>query len=584
MAFSGGKNLLAGKLYMRISFLFVWFCIPLCAQSYTSANPPIPSEVRRSPQIDEEEIEQPYSDEDTGLLIGWEVYRDLMASGKYEVGPGDQFLIFITGMEEPQVSVVLGEGGIFIPNVGLINIAGMPLSRARKVIQERFSEVVKVGALTIQLMKTRKFPISVLGLVNKPGVYEATGTQRVSQVLERAGGLQEEATSRNIYVVKTRYLSDLERMWVRHSRTTEQLINKLSSAALRRVDLIMYDATGDSYYDPYLTDGDVVFVSKYVGNVASLGAFKRPGFYEFANGDSVGHLIRLSLGLLPRSDLERVELYRYDSSNIERTVIPIDIKGILAGKPGTDIRLQMDDWLIVREITEYHTEREVFISGQVSQPGYYVVDKSGLRLRELVKLAGGFTPMASLAEARIVRKKAIDALGDAALTDLEFERIGTIPVSERTEDENQYFIMKSRERFGQMSVDWVELFEEGNVAHDIELLPGDALHIPRLLKMVHVSGAISQPGVVPFAENYSVSDYVDRAGGVSWKASKEIRLVKGRTGEVKRVKDGVKIQPGDRIWVKERPDRNYWNIFTDFMDVVGQVSTVILLYASLTSG
>ena len=46
----------------------------------------------------------------------------------------------------------------------------------------------------------------------------------------------------------------------------------------------------------------------------------------------------------------------------------------------------------------------------------------------------------------------------------------------------------------------------------------------------------------------------------------------------------MKIQPGDRIWVKERPDRNYWNIFTDFMDVVGQVSTVILLYASLTSG
>ena len=159
-AYAGGKNLLAIKLYIRVSFLFVWFCLPLCGQSFSSANPPIPSEVRRSPQIDEEEIEQLQSDADTGLLIGWEVYRDLMSSGKYEVGPGDQFLIFITGMEEPQISVVLGEGGIFIPNVGLINVAGMPLSRARQLIQERFAEIVKVGELTIQLMKTRKFLIS----------------------------------------------------------------------------------------------------------------------------------------------------------------------------------------------------------------------------------------------------------------------------------------------------------------------------------------------------------------------------------------------------------------------------------------
>ena len=556
---------------VRVFLLLSWFCVAVYPQNYNSANSSV-------------EVEQPEGLQETGALIGWEAYRDLMASGKYEVGPGDEFLVFITGMDVPFVSVVLAEGGIFIPNVGTINVAGMSLSRARQLIQERFSEIIKVGELTIQLMKMRKFPVSILGLVNKPGVYEATGTQRVSQVLERAGGLREDATSRNIYVIKTRYLSNEERMLLRNSRTTEQLVNQLTRSSLRRVDLIMYDATGDSYYDPYLSDGDVLFVSKYMGKVGSLGAFKRPGFYEFAHGDSVGHLIRLSLGVLPRSDLDRVVLYRYDRSGKERTVIPVDIRGILAGVPGADMELQLDDWVVLRELTEFHTSREVFISGQVSQPGYYVVDGSGLRLRELIELAGGFTPLASLAEARIVRKKAIDALGDAGLTDLEFERIRTIPVSERTEDENQYFIMKSRERFGTMSVDLVELFEDGNNEHDIELLPGDAVHIPRMLQMVHVSGAISQPGVVPFVDEYAVSDYVARAGGVSWKASKEIRLVKGRTGEVKRVKDGVTIQPGDRIWVKERPDRNYWNLFTEIMDVVGQVSTIVLLYASLTSG
>ena len=96
--------------------------------------------------------------------------------------------------------------------------------------------------------------------------------------------------------------------------------------------------------------------------------------------------------------------------------------------------------------------------------------------------------------------------------------------------------MKSRERFGQMSVDWVELFEEGNVEHDIELLPGDAVHIPRLLKMVHVSGAISQPGVVPFVENYSVSDYVDRAEASVGKLRKRSALLKDEQVRSKELK------------------------------------------------
>jgi protein involved in polysaccharide export with SLBB domain len=204
-----------------------------------------------------------------------------------------------------------------------------------------------------------------------------------------------------------------------------------------------------------------------------------------------------------------------------------------------------------------------------------------MKLRDLVENAGGFTERAFLAEARVVREVARGG-EEAEEKDREYERIRFIPVSERTEDENQYFIMKSRERTGQMSVDLVRLFEEDDQAQNIPLLPGDVLVVPTLQRTVAVSGAVTLPGSVTFDSAYSVWDYIERAGGYGWRASKDVRVIKGRTGEIKRASGTVLIQPGDRIWVKEKPERNYWAIFTQGMSVVGQVSTVVLLYVTIT--
>ena len=43
-----------------------------------------------------------------------------------------------------------------------------------------------------------------------------------------------------------------------------------------------------------------------------------------------------------------------------------------------------------------------------------------------------------------------------------------------------------------------------------------------------------------------------------------------------------RLQPGDRIWIREKPVRDYWTIFTQSMGVIGQVATVVLLFVSIT--
>ena len=71
-------------------------------------------------------------------IVGLEAYREVIETGNYVVGPGDEFLVYVSGIEDPYTSPVLAEGGLFIPLVGTINIGGMRLRDAREKINERF--------------------------------------------------------------------------------------------------------------------------------------------------------------------------------------------------------------------------------------------------------------------------------------------------------------------------------------------------------------------------------------------------------------------------------------------------------------
>jgi protein involved in polysaccharide export with SLBB domain len=128
----------------------------------------------------------------------------------------------------------------------------------------------------------------------------------------------------------------------------------------------------------------------------------------------------------------------------------------------------------------------------VLYPGYYLVEKGKTRLAEIIDNAGGFTDDASLWKAHIIRSDGLrdlrssDERGYLQTHDPEFVRIATIPVADRTEEEDQYFIMKSRERPGQMVVDFVALFEQGDQSQNIVLFPGDLIVVPRTLRFRRV--------------------------------------------------------------------------------------------------
>ena len=116
-------------------------------------------------------------------LIGLAAFDEVLASGRYLIGPQDEFLIYVTGLREPVVNQVLAEGGLFIPMVGTVEVGGLRLSEAHQKIEEEFRKTIKVGEIDVQLSKPRSFPVPVLGLIRTPGTRQGSAVQRASQIV-----------------------------------------------------------------------------------------------------------------------------------------------------------------------------------------------------------------------------------------------------------------------------------------------------------------------------------------------------------------------------------------------------------------
>ena len=531
------------------------------------------------------------SDNKPNVIIGLDAYREVLESGVYRVGAGDDFLIYSAGMEEPYHSLVLAEGGLFIPQVGIVKVGGLNLMQMREAVKEAFAEVFKQANIDIELSRPRTFPVAIIGAVIKPGVRLATGIERVSEVVSRVKQMRTNASKRNIRLIKGDSIDVMveERIKEMFRRGDTGGLESIS----QRVDLEYYGITGESRYNPFIEDGDFVIVPRSEGQLEVQGAVQNPGTFEFVSGDRISDLLTFAHGTAPNADLDNVELFRYKEDNKTMAELPVDLRGVLAKDPAADLELQPGDMLIVRVVKGFREQSTVIISGEVHHPGAYVISQDGTPLRDIVAKAGGFTKGASLSETMVVRPPS-----ETERSDPEFERISSIPVSDRKEEDDQYFIMKSRERVGKMVVDLESLYNEskesesvilepgdeneGKESESVILEPGDEIEIPPVRRVVHVSGQAADPGMVLYDSTFTVWDYIDKAGGPGWRASKEILVIKARTGERQRAEDVEQIEPGDRIWIKETPERDFWLLFTQTMGVVGEVSTVVLLFVTLT--
>lgn len=255
-----------------------------------------------------------------------------VAPEKYVLGPGDQLTINLWGEYDSfEQYTVSAEGKVSIPTIGQLKFKGLTLAEAETLLKnevEKYYRNVKSG---ISLTSLRSFLVPVLGAVKQPGNYKATLDKQVSDLIETAGGVHAGGSQRHIQILQEGKV-----------RTTSDL-----TAFLRR---------GQIEANPYLRDGDVIYVPPVRGDfitvfddgaeVSEDNAVALPITYELMEGQRFSSVVSDLGGVNPAWDRENVFIIRQVVGSGDSQRIPVDLsQSVIRPDDSKDIVMQGGDQL-----------------------------------------------------------------------------------------------------------------------------------------------------------------------------------------------------------------------------------------------
>ncbi len=170
---------------------------------------------------------------------------------KYVCGRGDMFELNFWGQQNFRIRATVDlEGRTFISKIGYVDIVGKTLAQAREIITKLVHRYYPGLSFDLSLVAPRTFIVHVVGYVPHPG-RRRQSDQRVSTVSERDGA--NASRGLNADGEPTEWG---ERRLVRsgESRSSRRDGTRLDA------DLLMYELTGDTKFNPFVMDGDVIRV------------------------------------------------------------------------------------------------------------------------------------------------------------------------------------------------------------------------------------------------------------------------------------------------------------------------------------
>jgi polysaccharide export outer membrane protein len=235
------------------------------------------------------------------------------------IGPGDLLQISVYGAPDFDKQVrVSSDGQISLPLIGSLKVEGLTVPQAEQAISERLARdqffTEPLTSVFVKEYSTQS--ISVLGEVQKPGIYSLLGSRRLFDAISAAGGTTPKAAN-SIYI--------------RH-RSTPNDAQELT-----------YDPKNTSA-NVQLLPGDTVVVAR-AGIVYVVGDVRLPsGIVLDKPNLTVLQAIAVAQGVNPTASLNAVRLIR--SSAGVQTDQDIPLQKILQGK-APDVQLQADDVIFV---------------------------------------------------------------------------------------------------------------------------------------------------------------------------------------------------------------------------------------------
>lgn len=506
----------------------------------------------------------------------------------YIVGPGDELTIGIWGaMGVTYPLTVTPEGSLIIPTVGVVNVSQKSLAKAKKEISERTKSKYLYTEVSVTLTSPRTFLVHVTGVVGNEGTHKVSSIDRVDKAVILANYTTLSAANTLLINQSKDNQSelnlDLQKL---DPNKIEEIYKRISTRKITlirndgkqyNIDIPRFYATGDNKFNPFLLDGDRIFVplkNLQVDFISVYGELNKQGAYEFVEGDNLKTAILIASGFTSLANKEKIFLYRFNKFTNKRDVIELKYPD------DENLILERGDQIFVPSIESKTNNLVIYLSGEIKNTGPFPIERNYSTLSNVIKMAGGFTSNANLRTAVIVRSS--DDIGDFIHED--FELIQNLRSATAKSLDSLYLIRELKLKRRLVNVDFLKLFFENDTTQDMILRNGDIIHVPAISDNLYIFGQIKIPGYLPFQKNFSFDDYINSAGGYSDMADEsEVKIIKAKTYQW--LKPGeTELQPGDAIWVPREPERPflyYFSIARDGLGIIASLATIYLLINQL---
>ena len=274
------------------------------------------------------------------------------SAGEYRIGPEDVLNINIFEAQELNREVRVSAGGdISLPLLGSVRAAGLTPRELEFALQELLHRTyMKDPHVSVFVREMQSHPVSVMGAVRRPGVFQIRGNKTLLEVLSLAEGLADDAGETAIILRGAASFTEPEPAADRSARTDQPSsgaqntveakaaasgLNGNRSTPENAVQVNLKDLleSSDSRGNPLVHPGDIVKVTR-AGVVYVIGEVRRPGGFALKSNEKISVLqaLALSEGLTRTAAKAEARIIRSDQQSGERKETPIDLGKILAGK------------------------------------------------------------------------------------------------------------------------------------------------------------------------------------------------------------------------------------------------------------
>lgn len=324
------------------TFFIIFFSLVLLITSCASAPPPKKEMV--SPEIQIKEIEssrQVKAMNERILMSALSSRRDLYRD--YKIGPEDLLEISVFEEEKLNKTVrVSSQGNISLPLLGILRVKGLTANELEREIRDLLAEkYLQDPHASVFIKEYRNQQISVIGAVEKPGLYDVKGQKTILDILAMTGGLSgypKENAGPLLFLIRSARAED--------EPSQEKKDSNDQTPKTFVIDLEELLVKGDLDLNLPLLHGDVINIP-VSGKIFVGGEVKSPGGFPLKGKKmTVSQVIAMAGGLIPESNGAETKIFRYSGKDTERKILSANVYAIQKGQ-SEDPYLKENDIIIV---------------------------------------------------------------------------------------------------------------------------------------------------------------------------------------------------------------------------------------------